>query len=155
MAKVSVERLIPAPVEQVWASWDAFGDIAKFNPGLKASRLLEGSAASGLGARRHCDMKDDKTFVREEITEYQPEKCMVIKIIDGNMPMKSAHATVTLEPRQGEATMLRFDMEFEPKMGVVGQLMVPMMKGMMRKTIEKILAGNANYLAQQALPQAA
>lgn len=155
MAQVSVERLIPAPVEQVWASWDAFGDIAKFNPGLKGSRLLEGSADSGLGARRHCDMKDGKTFVREEITEYLPEKKMVITIIDGNMKLKSAEAIVTLEAHQGNATLLRFDMAFEPKMGVVGQLMVPMMKGMMRKTITKILDGNADYLAAQPIAQAA
>ncbi len=151
--------MIPAPVEQVWASWDAFGDIAKFTPGLRASRLLEGSATGGLGARRHCDMKDGKTFVREEITDYQPEKRMVITIIDGNMPMKSAKAIVTFERRGASTTLLGFDMEFEPKMGGVGQLMLPMMKAMMkammRKTIEKILAGNADYLSKHTLAEAA
>lgn len=154
MANVTIDRVIHAPLSQVWASWDAFGDFAAFNPALKASRTLEGSPATGLRARRHCDMKDGKTFVQEEIVGYQPEAKLSIKVIKGNMPLKSAIAEVTFQAQGSNATRVRFAMDFEPK-GIMGQLMTPMMKAIMRKTIANILAGNARYLKQPEMARAA
>lgn len=100
-------------------------------------------------------MKDGKNFVREEIVDYVPQQRMAIKIYDGTMPMKSALATISFKALSDQVTEVSFDMEFIPKMGVIGLMMVPMMKGMMRKTIQGILSGNADYVEQGIVLNAA
>lgn len=154
MTNVTLDRVIDAPLERVWASWDAFGDFDAFNPALKSSHILSGSAATGLGAQRRCDMKDGKTFVEEKIIGYEPQSKMVITVTKGNMPLKSAIAEVTFQAEGPSATRVRFAMTFEPK-GVMGHLMAPMMKVMMRKVVTNVLAGNADYLKHPAMAQAA
>ena len=67
MAVVVVDQTVEAPVADVWASWDAFADIVKFNPLLKDSYLLKDSADTGLGALRQCDFSDGKNYIREKI----------------------------------------------------------------------------------------
>ena len=49
METINVKKVIDAPVEKVWESWDDFGNIYKFNPGINASRLL-GEDSTGIGA---------------------------------------------------------------------------------------------------------
>ncbi len=154
MTNVTLDRVIHAPLDRVWASWDAFGDFDAFNPALKSSHLLHDSAASGLGAQRRCDMKDGKTYVEENIIGYEPEAKMVVAVTKGNMPLKSAVAEITFQAEGPSATRVRFAMDFEPK-GLMGHLMAPMMKAMMRKVITNVLAGNADYLKQPALAEAA
>ena len=93
MARVIVRKTVNAHVSRVWDSWDAFGDIDRFNPHLKRSFLLPDSSATGLGAKRQCDMADGKNYVREKIIGYQPERRLEIDFFDGTMPLKSAKAT--------------------------------------------------------------
>ncbi len=150
MARIAVQRVIDAPLSEIWATWDAFGDIDKFNPGVRKSRILEGSANSGLGARRQCDLSDGRNYVREEIIDYVPQCRMTVLITEGTMPLKTAQAAVSFEPRGANSTLVRFDMSFQPKMGLIGLMMVPMMKMMMRRTIVEILDGNARFVEANA-----
>lgn len=155
MAQVSVAKIIDAPIANVWATWDAFGDIYKFNPGVRRSRLLENSAETGLGAKRQCDLTDGKNYVREEIVEYIPQKRMKIRIIGGTMPMKCADAIISFSAHKSHTTRVQFDMNFEPRPGLLGRMMVPMMKVMMRKSIIRILAANDGYLRGPTLAHVA
>jgi len=127
MAEVTVQRTINAPVEDVWASWDAYGDIVKFNPGIARSFLLDGSSSTGLGAERQCDFPDNKNYVRERVIGYVPEKQMVIDIFDSTVPIKKAVATITFVPVGQSSTSVTMRMEFTPKLGLIGMMMSPLM----------------------------
>jgi len=51
MAEISLSKTVNAPAGQVWASWDDFGNIYKFNPGIAASKLLSDCDAAPRWAR--------------------------------------------------------------------------------------------------------
>ncbi|MEL6207810.1 MAG: SRPBCC family protein [Pseudomonadota bacterium] len=148
MAHVIVEKVVSATPADVWASWDDFGNIAKFNPNLAGSHLLA-DQATGVGATRQCDMKDGKNHIRERIVEYAPKQRMVVDIYEGTMPLKKAVATIVLSPAGSGRTRVQMKMEFQPKFGLLGALMVPMMKPQFRKMLQALLDGNATYVQSQ------
>ena len=146
MAKVIVTRIINAPVADVWAAWDDFGNIDRFNPNLKQSGLINGSARSGLGAERQCDLKDGKNYIQERVVDYQPERRMTVDIFNGSLPLKRAKATIEMTPQAVRRTELTFTMEFTPGMGLLGQLMVPMMKPQFRRMLSGLVDANKAYV---------
>lgn len=155
MQTVNIEKTIDAPIEKVWESWDDFGAIDKFNPGIRASRLL-GEDSTGIGARRECDLEDGKNWVRERIVDYVPLKRMRIDIVESSMPIKTMSATVALQAISDDKTEVQFTAEFEPKMGLLGKLMAPLMKRQFRPMLAAMLDGNADYVERGVLvPQAA
>ncbi|MEL7098736.1 MAG: SRPBCC family protein [Pseudomonadota bacterium] len=147
MKTVNVEHIVDASIEDVWASWDSFGDVARFHPGIKASRLLAGSTETGLGARRQCDLSNGgKQFVREKIVAYDPPHRMVIDIYEATVPIRSAQATLRLAPLNADRTRVTMKMEFAPGMGLLGKLMSPMMASQFKSTLEKVLKSNADFV---------
>lgn len=155
MAKVTVSRTVNAPVEKVWASWDNFGEIYKFNPNLQHSHLIQGSQATGKGAKRQCDINDGKNWIREEVLEYVPNQTMKINIYEGTMPLKREIATLNFKPISNHQTEVTMIMEFEPKMGILGKLMVPMMKSKFKGMLNALLAGNEAFVTQGKMVNAA
>lgn len=155
MATVTVRRTVAAPPSEVWASWDDFGGIAAFNPNLRGSRLMPGSAPTGLGATRQCDMKDGRNHIRERVTAYEPSRRMVVDIYEGTMPLKRAEATITLEPKGPRSTEVAMRMEFTPKFGPLGAMMVPMMRPQFRRMLQALLDANAAYVERGQTVRAA
>ncbi|CTQ53242.1 putative integral membrane protein [Roseibium album] len=146
MPHVTVTRTIDAPVSEVWASWDDYANIDKFNPNLNRSFLIGENGATGLGATRQCDLEDGKNFIQERIVEYVPEQKVTVDIYNGTLPLKSAKAEVQMKPVGPNRTELNFTMHFVPKMGLLGLLMVPMMKPQFKKLLGKLVDGNRAYI---------
>lgn len=146
MAKVTVTRQVNAPLKAVWDSWDDYGNIFRFNPNLKGSFLINNSEASGLGATRQCDLADGKNYIQERIVGYSPMQSMTIDIFDGTMPLKQAEATFQFSPTTDQTTKVTMTMDFQPKYGLIGKMMVPMMKPQFRKMLDALLKGNAEYV---------
>jgi hypothetical protein len=146
MAEVLIHQIVHALINEVWSSWDKFGDIYKFNPSLSGSFHLDGTPATGIGAERECTMKDGKNYIRERIVEYVPERRMVIDIFDTSLPLKSARASFLLNPKGASHTEVIMKMEFEPSMGIFGKLMIPVMKPVFRRMLGKLLKGNSDYV---------
>ena len=133
-------------MDQVWKTWDDFGVIVRFAPNLKRSFLIEGSAKTGLGAKRHCDMADGKNFLKEEIVEYIPHERLVIDIYDGSMPVESGTADFDLKALDSGHTKVTMTMDFVPKFGVAGKVMMGAMKSKFRGLLQSMLKGNADYI---------
>lgn len=146
MAKVTVTETVNAALGDVWASWDDYANIYRFNPNLKGSHLLAGSAPTGLGALRQCDMIDGKNYIREKIVGYEPESKLVIDIYDGTLPMASAVATFQFQSVGKQRTLVTMQMEFKPKFGFLGALMVPLMKPKFRAMLTAMVKANAAYV---------
>lgn len=155
MANVTVERTISAPIDKVWESWDQFGSIYRFNPNLKGSRLINNSPESGIGARRQCDLADGKNYIRERVIGYTPNKEMIIDIYEGTMPLKKAVATLRLDAVNDRTTRVSMSMDFEPKMGLLGKMMVPMMKPQFARMLGALLEGNDRFVTRGELSAAA
>lgn len=151
MAKVTITTTVNAPVQDVWESWDAFGDIYKFNPNVDKSKLLNGSKASGLGAKRRCDLADGKSYVNEVITSYEPERYMAVDIYEGNIPLKSAEVSFLFDAISPTQTKIETTMKFQPKFWILGALMVPLMKIQLRKALQGLMAGNQKYIEKGVL----
>lgn len=149
MPIVTVTRTIDATPEQIWASWAEFGAVDRFHPGIAASHLLPGSAASGVGAARQCDLKPGgKAYVRERIVSQRENEKMVVDIYDGTVPLKRARATLDLDPAGPRRTHVAMTMEFTPRMGPLGWLMAPMMKRQFRAMLTRVLEGNDAYVTK-------
>ncbi|MBM1634361.1 SRPBCC family protein [Sulfitobacter mediterraneus] len=147
MAKVTTRREIDAPASEVWKSLDDYGGIAKWNDNLAASRILPGSAETGLGAKRQCDLKaDGSQYLRETINQYEPGRKLGLVIDDTTMPMKGATCLFEVREIGPNKSELIFTMDFKPPMGPIGMLMLPMMKPMLRGKMAKALDGNARHV---------
>ena len=155
MPQVMVSRAIDAPVEQVWNSWDDFGSIDVFNPNLSKSFLLPGSRQTGLGATRQCDLKDGKNYIQERIIEYVPQRRIVVDIFNGTIPLKKAVAEIDIEAAGFDRSKVTFTMTFEPKFGLIGRLMAPMMKRQFRRLLGKLMDGNKAFVEAQPKLKAA
>ena len=157
MQNITVKRIVNAPAADVWTAWDDFGNIERFNPGISGSRLLGSStAATGKGAKRECQLKDGKNWVRERIVDYTPGERMEIEVYEGSLPLKSMRATIEVRRVSDEQSEVSFMAEFEPKFGIVGKLMAPMMKRQFRGMLRSLLDGNAAYVEKgELVPQAA
>lgn len=114
-------------------------------------------AAFGKGLSNNFDdMADGKNFVREQIVGYQPQRKIEIDVYDGSLPLKSARASFDFREKGAGRTEVSMTMDFVPKFGIIGALMIPMMKPQFRKMLKSMLDGNAAYVERgQAVPQAA
>lgn len=155
MANVVVEQIINAPVSDVWNSWDDYANIKIFNPLLKDSFLITGSTDTGLGALRQCDFSDGKNHIREKIVGYVPGRKLVLEIYEGTVPLKSAVATFDFIEMTSDRTRIVMKMEFTPKYGIVGTLLLPIMKRQFAANLSALLAGNAAYVEHGRLANAA
>lgn len=152
MNTISIDRTINAPVDVVWESWDDFGNIFKFNPQVKSSNILSSSnAITGMGARRECNFIDGKNWVREEITDYTELQRMTISVYDGSLPVKTMVTEIELREPAHDQTVVKVTVKFEPRMGWVGQILVPLMKRQFRSMLTSLLDGNAEFVETNTL----
>jgi uncharacterized membrane protein len=152
MHTISVSKVINAPAAAVWASWDDYGNISKFNPAIRSSKILSSSqSATGPGAKRECEFADNRNWVRERIVEYVAGEKMVIEVYDGSLPLKSMRASIALTNLGNNRTEVQLTASFVLKMGMVGQLMAPLMRRQFRSMLSKLLDGNAAYVEAGSL----
>ncbi len=150
MAELSLTKRVKAPLDIVWAVWDDYGNVDKFHPLLSDSHIVANeSLKTGIGAKRQCNLKDGKNWIREEIIEHTPNEKIVINAYDGTMPLKKAVVSFDFKAINAQETDVTVHMNFEPKMGVIGKIMAPMMKGKFQKMMGTVLEASADYAEQQ------
>lgn len=157
MTRFTLTKRVNAPLADVWRTWDNFGDIYRFNPLLRHSHLLgDTDQPTGIGSERHCDMADGKNWVRERIVDYRPMKAITIDAYDGSMPLRKLVAAFQFREITPEMTSVQMQVSFEPKFGLVGKLMAPMMKRQFRKMLQRLLDCNAAHVERgEVVPAAA
>ncbi len=147
MYNVTVARTLNAPREAVWAAWADFGNVAVWHPFVSHSKLLGDPAEPvQLGSRRQCDLADGKNVARERIVEFAPLERLKIDLYDGTMPLKAAVATVSFGAPDTTKTRVVLGMDFEPKYGLLGKLMAPMMKRQFKRMFSELLEANERHV---------
>lgn len=145
MADIEHSIIINAPREKVWESWDRFAEIARFNKGLRASALLAGSAPTGTGARRRCDLKNGKSFLHEEIGAYRAQEHMEIVVFDSNLPIKTLRLLLTFSTPTANTTRLNAAVNFTMKYGVLGRVLKLAARKGFRGDITRLLNSNKEF----------
>jgi len=141
MGTIIVTKNIAASADRAWAALADFGNIANFHPGLSGSYLLDGSAASGVGAERRCDIKDGNYLV-ERVRDWHEGQSYTIDIIESSMPVRRATATLSVKPLDAHHSQAAMVVDMTMKFGLLGKVMeVLMARSAMRRTMVGILDG--------------
>ncbi|WP_420546676.1 SRPBCC family protein [Curvivirga sp.] len=151
MVEIVVQRIIRAPIAEVWASWDDYANIHLFHPGVRSSYLLGEKQKTGKGALRQCDFTDGKTFLKERIIHYEDQRRITVEIYDTNAPIKNPQADFEFQELDSFKTRVVMTMQFTPKLGIIGKLLTPIMKMQFTKGLQGLLDGNASYVETKLL----
>lgn len=126
MRSVHVSRQMTAPRSAVWSVLADFPNISKWNGGVKTSYSTS-EAATGIGAKRHCDLAP-VGGLEETITEWVDGERMVVNIDSASkLPIERAAAEFTIGDNVTE-----IHYEYEPK-GLLGKLMGPILSRQLTK----------------------
>ncbi len=140
-------------VESIWETLAAFNKVEDWHPVVTSSPGTPRSEF-GVGATRVCTFNDG-TSVNETVTAVDPGRSISIDVSKMSMPLKEMHAQFLLIPRAG-GTAVTMKLEFQPKFGLMGTLMAHvMMKPMMTKLVDKVLAGLDDHLSAGSIAKAA
>jgi carbon monoxide dehydrogenase subunit G len=142
MPEFSITRRISAPVEAVWGVLDDFGDIQRWNPGVKTSALTS-SGPVGEGSTRRCDFSPIGA-VGERIDCHRPNERMTINIHEtSRLPISDGVADFKLA-RDGEGTNLALDYSYN--LNRLGR----MARGYTDRQLRKGLAGLVDGLQAES-----
>lgn len=142
MEEFTITRHIGAPVETVWGLLDDFGDIQRWNTGVKASELTSDGPVT-QGATRHCDFAPFGG-VNERIDLYEPNVRMTVNLYETfKLPISDAVADFQLAA-ENDGTSLTIHYTYT--LNRVGRVA----KGTTDKQLRKGLGGLAEDLQQEA-----
>ncbi len=142
MEEFTITHQIDAPVETVWAVLDDFGDIQRWNTGVKTSALTsDGPVAQG--STRHCDFTPFGG-VEERIDHYEPSVRMTVNIHETNkLPISDAIADFKLAAHEAGTALT---IHYTYTLNRLGR----MAKRTTDKQLRKGLGGLAEGLQQEA-----
>lgn len=146
MTRFSAEIWIDAPQESVWTKIADLGAVQDYNPSVSKSYYTS-EKREGLGASRHCDLLPFGE-VEERIVDWREGDSYAIEIYDGKKlpPLKSAVGRLTAKPN-GDGATVRFDIEYELKFGLLGELLDRLMvRPRFKKVGPALLGGLKRYL---------
>lgn len=145
MAQFEIRRVIHAPKKAVWDKLSDVGNVSIFHPMVEKSSLI-GGGKCGLGAKRVCNFYNGKGYVEEEVTGWNEGQSLSIAIRKGTMPLKTAVVHFDLREVTANSTSLTMAVVFEVKWGLLGLMITPMMKIMMKKMLGGVLDGLETHL---------
>ena len=137
MHQVTLTRTLHGSLADTWDLIDDFGAIAEHHPLVEQSPILNG-IERGLGAERACHF-DNGAVIEERIVEHEPERLLALEITDfGSFPLKAGGARFELQPEGVARTRVTLTASFDPKYGLLGDLMAHLV---MKRQFAKSLGG--------------
>ncbi|RLE26161.1 MAG: hypothetical protein DRJ50_01500 [Actinobacteria bacterium] len=143
MPEFTITRRIEAPVEKVWEVLGDFGNIARWNPGVKRSSLTSEGVVSE-GSTRHCDFAP-LGGVEERIETFVPSERMTVVLFDtSKLPISGGVADFNLA---GDDDVTELTLNYTYTLNRLGR----MAKGTTDKQLRKGLSGLADSLAEESV----
>lgn len=142
MPEFTITRRIDAPVETVWEVLHDFGDIQRWNPGVKVSHLTsEGRVTKG--STRRCEFTPFGA-VHERIDLHKPNERLRVDIHEAfRLPISSATADFNIAPAD-TGTSLTLHYTYTPNL--LGRLL----RGYTDKQMRKGIGGLAKALQAES-----
>ncbi|RVW02513.1 SRPBCC family protein [Rhodococcus spongiicola] len=142
MPDFTINRQIQAPVEKVWSVLNDFGNIARWNPGVKRSALTSDGPVSE-GTTRHCDLAP-LGGVEERIDTYIPNERMTVNLYETyKLPISGGVADFNIAPHDS-GTELTLHYSYTPN------LLGRVAKGSTDKQLRKGIGGLADALKEES-----
>lgn len=142
MTEFTITRHIDAPLETVWGVINDFGDIQRWNDGVRASELTSDGPVS-QGSTRHCDFAPFGG-VDERIVGYEPNQRMTIDLYQTHkLPISRAIADFRIASAGGGTDLT---LEYSYTLNRIGRAA----KRYTDKQLRKGLGGLADGLQHEA-----
>ena len=139
MSEFEESLTINASPGQVWSTLADIGAIARWNPGVKHSEQTTVGDV-GHGSCRRCDL-GGKNYLAEEVVMFEPVSRITFRIVDTNLPFRSADIHFRIEP-SGDAALVTVSPVYELKYGILGRILDSLVVGpMYRKGMRDLLRG--------------
>lgn len=134
-----VERIeIAAPVEAAWRTLADIGEIARWNPGVVASRRLDAGPA-GIDAQRRCELGGGR-YLDETVIEFEPRRRLTFRITGTNLPL-TADIRFDLAATAGGCTV-GVSPDYPVRYGLLGRLLdLLLIRSAYRTGMRRLLAG--------------
>jgi putrescine---pyruvate transaminase len=151
MPRVTGERILAGPPELVWALLTDAAELARAMPGAGEVEAAEGRSFRTTISLAVGPVKDTYEGRLAYEDEHPPTACTIVVETKGRSGQVAGRGAMRLEPRDGEATFLRYEGDFKVSGAVagVGQRMIA---GVARKTIERTLDGIGRRLSDVPEP---
>lgn len=150
MTNLSFNITVDASKEKAWKTLADFAGISIFHPAVPKSYAINGTADTGLGAERRCELSDDGAkFVDERIVRFVDGKEYDVEIYGGNQipPINNFIVTIGLESVTSNQTRIYLRANYQPKFGPIGAVMNMMMiKPFLNKVMNGILLGFKHHI---------
>lgn len=144
MRTFSEQISILADKNHVWDALADIGSIYRWNPGVVDSQLTTDGDV-GLGSERRCEL-DGNNYLNETITEWIQGEQLTMRIIETNLPFKSADIRFSLEQRNTQ-TLVTVSPTYILKFGLLGRLLdVTFVYSQYRKGMVNLLKGLKQYV---------
>jgi hypothetical protein len=108
------------PPERIWALLADLEAVERYNPGVKRA-AVEGTQASGVGARRSCDLVP-KGRVVERVTHWEEGRAVGLEVVESDWPIHFMRWVTRIEP-SGGGTRITQLLEYAVKFGPLGLLL--------------------------------
>jgi putrescine aminotransferase len=147
MPRVTGERVLAGPPARVWALLTDAAELARAMPGAGEVEHAEGRSFRTTISLAVGPVKDTYQSRLAYEDEQPPTACTIVVETKGRSGQVAGRGVMRLEPRDGEATFLRYEGDFKVSGAVagVGQRMIA---GVARKTIERTLDGIGRRLGE-------
>jgi hypothetical protein len=149
MIKLLASACIEAPAERVWARLAKLEDIQLWSE-LVVQARCDGALSHGVGAERTCELAG-KRRIKEHWVAWEEGHSFAYEG-EGIPLMKSATNRWSVAPH-GDQAVLTSEVELELKGGLVGRLLEPIMRLVLRRMAPTTLAG-FKYLVEHGQPYA-
>lgn len=135
---LTVHRHMAASTGSVWAVIADFPNLASHWNGLRSTRAI-GDQTSGVGARRHVELKPIGSMDETVTTWVEGNRIDTQNQPSASVPFKKAESRLTLEPHNN-GTLATFDYRYVPRGGPIGRLTGPLIDKMLTATFTDMLA---------------
>jgi hypothetical protein len=136
--QITVQRRMAAATGDVWALFADFPNLASHWSGLRSTRAI-GAQTSGVGARRHVQMKPFGSMDEIVTVWEEGRRIDTVNKPGVSVPFKHAQSVLTLKPGDN-GTLAKFDYRYVPRGGPMGRITGPLIDRMLTATFTDMLA---------------
>ena len=152
MATFKKQKIVNATQEEVWSTLSNYGDIYKFNPGVKKSYITS-DKNQGIGATRICELLPVGK-VSETIKEWDENHGFLLKVapLEKLPPIEKFTTHFKIEKLSVNTSRVSVTVNYSMKLGVTGKilnkiLIQPKLEG----SIEDLLSGLKAHIEKDVL----
>lgn len=131
------------PPERIWALLADLEAVERYNPGVRRA-ALDGAQASGVGARRACELVP-KGRVVERVTHWEEGRALGLEVVESDWPIHFMRWVTSIEPSD-RGTRITQALDYAVKFGPLGWLLDRLvMRRKLTATLDDVFASLAKH----------